>query len=42
MTLSLPYIKGAIRAWEELVRINPFPRIANGEAVMELLEKLKD
>ncbi|UCF83482.1 MAG: tetratricopeptide repeat protein [Desulfobacteraceae bacterium] len=34
--------EGAIRAWEELVRINPFARIANGEAVMELLEKLKE
>jgi len=33
--------KGAIRAWEELVEMNPFARAQGVELVSEVLEKLK-
>jgi len=33
--------KGAIRAWEELVEVNPFARAHGEELVVEVLEKLK-
>lgn len=33
--------KGAIRAWEELVEVNPFARAQGNELVSEVLEKLK-
>jgi len=31
----------AIKAWEELVRINPMAKIQSGELVMELIENIK-
>jgi len=33
--------KGAIRAWEELVELNPFARAHGNELVVELIEKIK-
>ncbi len=32
---------GAIRAWEELVEVNPFARAQGDELVVEVLKKLK-
>ena len=34
--------KGAIRAWEGLLKVNPFAKAPNGQPVLELLEKLKE
>ena len=33
--------EGAIKAWEGLVKVNPFASTPNGQPVMELVEKLK-
>ena len=33
--------EGAIRAWEELVEVNPFAKAQGGELVVELIEKIK-
>jgi len=33
--------EGAIRAWQELVEVNPFARAQGSELVVEVLEKLK-
>lgn len=33
--------KGAIRAWKELVEVNPFARVHGNELVVELIEKIK-
>ena len=33
--------EGAIRAWEELVEVNPFARAHGNELVVELIEKIK-
>ena len=32
--------KGAIRAWKELIEVNPFARAHGNELVVELIEKL--
>ena len=33
--------EGAIRAWEELVEVNPFARANGDELVLKLIEKIK-
>ncbi len=33
--------EGAIRAWEELVEVNPFARVHDNELVLELIKKIK-
>jgi cytochrome c-type biogenesis protein CcmH/NrfG len=33
--------EGAIKAWEELLRLNPSAKLGNGQPVKELLDKLK-
>lgn len=35
-------LAGAIRAWEELVKVNPLAKGPNGRSVKELLDKLKE
>jgi cytochrome c-type biogenesis protein CcmH/NrfG len=34
--------KGALQAWEELVKINPIAKAPNGQPIKELVEKLKE
>ncbi len=34
--------EGAIRAWEELLKINPLATTANGQPIMELIAKMKE